>query len=233
MGTPNGIPRTEAEFNNYVNIAIPYINTNKARLATTPAATTALTTVTALLTTAGTGWNSIYPQSLNPATSTASIRATKNSLHDQIKGYLRVIFDDIPKSVFTQVDRDTLNLPLPSDTRTPSAIPAERPIISVTQRDHLAVTLAMVDAAHPQSLAKPADADAIELEGAFLPAGSSVPASFPQDSDFRHLTTTGRSTYTRSYTQEQLRGTEYLRARYLNSRKEAGGWSEIITVIVS
>ena len=233
MGTQSRIPRTDAEFYNYINIVIPYLNANKARLATTPAATAALTSVTALLSTAVTGWNAVYPQTQNQATATASLRSSKNLLNDQITAQLRTIFDDIPRSVLTQVDRDTLNMPLPSTTRTAAPIPAEKPSIAIGLREHLSVTLTIVDSSHPQAAGKPADADAIEIDGAFLPASATAPAGFPQEADFRHLTTTGRSTYTRTYAQDQMRGTEYLRARYLNRRNEPGGWSEIVQVVVS
>lgn len=233
MGTNKRIPTTDAEFNNYINLTIPYINTNKARLATTPTAVAALTSATALLTTAGTGWNAIYPLTQNPATATVSIRSSKNILHDQISAQLRIIFDDIPRSLLTQVDRDTLNIPLPNNTRTAAAVPSEKPSITIALREHLSITLNVVDSSHPQSLAKPADADAIEIESVFVAVTAATSGSVPQEADYRHLTTSGRCTVVRTYSQDQLRGTEYLRARYLNSRKEPGGWSEVISVVVS
>lgn len=233
MATEGIFPRTDADLNNYFSIAIPYLTTNKARLVTTPAATAAFTTVTGLYSTPATGWTTIYPLTQNAASATATARSIKNTLREQIKSNLRLVYNDIPKSILTQTDRDTLNLSLASSTRTAASIPAEQPSINITLREHLAITLTIVDEAHPQSLAKPADADAIEIEGAFLPASATPPAGFPHESDFRHLATTGRSSYTRAYEQEQVKGIEYLRARYLNSRKEPGGWSEIVQVVVS
>lgn len=233
MSTDGCFPRADAELNNYFSIAIPYLTANKARLVTTPAATAALTNVTVLYSTPVTGWTTLYPLTQNAALATGTARTSKNLLRDQIKAALRQIYDDIPKSIFTQADRDTLNLPQPNNSRTPASIPAEQPSINITLREHLAITLTIVDEAHPQTLAKPADADAIEIEGAFLPVTATAPAGFPQETDFRHLSTTGRSSYTRTYAQDQLRGTEYIRARYLNSRKEPGRWSEIVQVVVS
>jgi len=71
------------------------------------------------------------------------------------------------------------------------------------------------------------------LEAAFLPEGSKTTDGFPQESDFHHLATIGKSYYKRTYTADQLKGTEYIKACYLSSRNEPGGWSEIITVVVA
>lgn len=148
----------------------------------------------------------------------------------QLETGLRAIFDDIPKSVLTQVDRDTLNIPLPSATRTSAPKPTAIPAITVSSRAHLSVVLAIVDAAHPQSISKPEGVDSIQLEGAFVAPGIE---KVPADSDFRNIDTTGKANYTRIYTTDQLASTEYIRARYLNSKGEAGNWSEWIAVIVS
>jgi hypothetical protein len=105
MGNQSRIPVKDADFNNYINIAIPYLSTNKTRLALTTASQANVTSVSALLITAATGWNSVYPQSQNPATATSSIIAGKTTIRTQIEILIRAIFADIPKSVLTQVDR--------------------------------------------------------------------------------------------------------------------------------
>ena len=233
MPSKNRFPKTDAEFSLYIGIAIPYLNANKARLLVTTTANAQLTAVTTLYSAASTGWTTVYLLSQNSSTATGSITATKTALRAQITSALRIIYDDIPRSLLTQVDRDTLHLAAPSSSHTAASVPQEVPVINVSQRSHLSVTLTIVDQSRAHSLAKPKGVGAIQIEGAFLPHTQSVSQDFPQDSDFRHLATSGRSSFTRAYVHEQLRGTEYFRARYLNSRNEPGGWSEIIQVVVS
>lgn len=230
MSSQHRFPAKDADFNNYINIGIPYLVANKARLVITTGAQAILTTVTNQLSAAVTGWNIIYPQSQNPAIATASIIANKSALRPQIEANLRAIFDDIPKSVLTQVDRDTLNLPLPAGTHTPSPVPTAVPSITVSSRGHLSVTLAIVDSAHPQSAAKPDGVESIQLEGAFVAAGSTAK---PTDADFRNIDIASKTSYIRNYTSDQLASTEYIRARYLNSRGEVGNWSEWLAVVVA
>jgi hypothetical protein len=235
MPNQKRFPAADSDFNTYANNANTYLNVagNKSRLVLTSAATTALTTLNSLITTATTGWNAIFPQSQNPATDTTTITAAKNTLRDSIETQLRIIFADIPNSVLTQTDRDTLNLTQHSDTHTPVPKPQNAPVIVVTGRDHLSVTLNITDPAHPQVQAKPDGVSEIEIQSAFLAPGATPAAGFPNETDFRHLALSGRASFERDYTQDQLKGTDYIRARYISTRKEPGAWSEIISVVVS
>jgi len=231
MSNQTRFPGKDADFNNYVNIAIPYLTTNEARLLVTAASQEVLTTVNTVLTNATTGWNTVYQQSQNPAVATSTTTAVKNYLRSSIETSLRIIFSDIPESVLTQADRDTLNLPLSSGTHTPSPVPVSQPLVSISNRTFLSVTLVIVDSGHPQNGGKPTGVSSIQIEGAFFAAGSTP--KIPTDADFRNIATTGKTSYMRSYASDQLAGTEYIRARYLNSRGEPGNWGETITVIVA
>ena len=233
MPNQSRFPRTDADFSNFINIVFPYLNANKARLVTTPTATNNLSLATSLLTNPTSGWNYTYQLCLNPVTATTTVTANKNTLRTQFETWLRSIYDDIPKSVLTQTDRDTLNIPLRTDSRTPATVPTAIPSISISSRAHLSATFTIVDSAHPQLKGKPDGVELIEIESAFLPAGTTPPAGFPQDSDFRFVATSGKTNYTHNYTSDQLKGTEYVKVRYFNSRNDACGWSEIITVVVS
>lgn len=233
MKNQTRIPVKDADFNNYINLAIPYLNANKTKLAITTTAQANLTLATALLTTASTGWNSIYSQSINPLLSTSIIVETKMSVRLQIETLLRAIYDDIPKSVLTAADRATFNIPAPVETRTAAQKPTSVPILSISERGHLTVTISILDAINFQTISNVPDAALIELESAFIADGKTVPVGFPSDEDFRHLATLGKSLFQRDYTDKQLKGTEFLKARYLSSRKESGGWSEVFTVVVA
>ena len=233
MGSQDRIPTKDADFNNYVNIVIPYLNNNKARLVITTSAQTNLTSVTALLSTAVTGWNSVYLQNLNGTSDSTTVAANKKLLRKQLTTGLRSIYADIPRSVLTQADRDTLNINLPAEKHSSAVKPTSVPSITVSGRGHLSANISILDVEGSRAVTKVEDAEMIELEAAFLAPGATPAAGFPTDKDFHHAATLGRSTTTRSYTSDQLRGVEYLKARYLNSRKEPGGWSEVVSIVVS
>jgi len=233
MAAQTKLFKKDADFNNQANIDLVYLTANKARLVFTALAVANLTQLNTLISTAGTGWNSIYQQSQNAAVCTASIINTKNLLRAQIEALLRAIFADIPKSVLTQIDRDTLDLPLPSDTRTAASKPSQTPSLSINGRAYLSVTINAIDTDFPKSLAKPAGVDTVQFEAAFYPKGTSPTANLPEDLEYRHLATIGKGSLSRTYTTDQLQGTEYVRARYLNSSKEPGNWSQPLSIIIS
>jgi hypothetical protein len=223
----------DAAFSVQANTMLTYLTANKARLVITTAANANLTLLTTLITAPATGWNTIFPLSQNPATATSTIIANKVTLRDQIEPTFRALFADIPRSVLTGTDRDTLHIPLPSTARIPAAKPQEIPSLIVSERGHLTVVLNIVDSSKTSSNAKPAGVDAIEIESVFIPANSENANKLPSENDFRHLVTLGRGVYERHYTNDQLRGIEFLRGRYVNTRKEPGNWSEWISIIVS
>jgi hypothetical protein len=235
MTTQKRFPNKDADFNLFINIVLNYLNlaSNKTRLILTETAQAALTTANSLITTVETGWNSVFPASQNPATDTTATTKAKNTLRGKIEDQFRIIFADIPQSVLTQTDRDTFNMETHSETHTLTPKLQNEPIVAIIERKHLSVTLNITDPAHPGVQAKPDGVSAIEIQSAFLPAGVTSIDGFPKETDFRHLDLSGRSNYDRLYNQDQLKGTDYLRARYISTRKEPGDWSEIVSVVVS
>jgi hypothetical protein len=237
MATKGVFPSTDSEFSIDINNIITYLNVpaNKSRLVITTAAQANLATVTTLVTTAGTGWNTVYAQSINPSANTTTITQTKNSQRAQIERLLRSIYDDIPQSVLTQTDRDTLHIALRDKTATPVPVPPNEPVIAIKGRGHLYINFNITDPSRPQTQAKPEGVDTIEIQSAFLPINTpkDQAENFPAESDFRHLESTGKFLYKRVYEMSHLAGTDFLRARYVNTRKQPGPWSEIISVVVS
>ena len=233
MTTQSRIPVKDADFSIYINISIPYVTASKTRLVLTPTAQAALTALETKLNAADSGWNSVYPLCCNSATVTTTLVATKKSLRTQIETLLRAVYADIPQSLLTQTDRDTLNINTVSGSHTQAMVPVSVPSLTVSGRGHLCVTLTILDVERSQPITNVPDAVMVEIESAFLPNGVSQAAGFPQDGDFHFLANSGRSTYKRGYDNSQIKGTEYFKARYLNSRNETGNWSEIIAVTVA
>lgn len=233
MSNQTRFPKRDADFNMYIASVIGYLNTHKSRLVITPTALSKLTELNTLFSGTDKSWNSIYITSQNPVLATKTTIAHKTELRSQLESALRILFDDIPKSYLNPNDRSTLNIPLPATKHSRAKNPDTIPYLSIKNRGHLTIDLRISDVSNLKSLSKPFGIETIEIEGAFLPNTTNPPTDFPQETDFRHIASVGRATYQRNYSANQLKGTEYLRARYLNTRKIAGGWSEIISVVVA
>jgi hypothetical protein len=233
MPNQRRFPTKDADFNVAASIIITYLNANKARLVLTPAAIAALASVNIYYSTSPTSWLIVYPLSQNVSAGTSSYVSEKDTDRQQIETGLTTIYGDIPQSTLTQVDRDTLNLPIPSGTRTPAPVPTGEPIPSVESHGTLLINIFFTDKDTKVSKSKPTDVDAVEVEGAFLANGVTAPTGFPQDADYRHLGTVGTMKYERIYTKDQIKGSEFIRARYLNTRKESGNWGSSLEVVVS
>lgn len=114
-------PSKEGEFNTYVNVAVPYLVDNKVRLMISEPNQEAI----------GTGlstWNEIFPLSQNVNTRTKTIVENKDASKSVLMQALRTTFADIPQSVLTAEDRNTLNLEARSTSRTPAPVPSTRPV---------------------------------------------------------------------------------------------------------
>jgi len=97
-------PQKDAEFNNYVNDAIPRMASEQARLNID---VDMLNDIQALYTT----WQTKYPASQNPSTATSVIIAEKNDLRKDMQTLMRDIYDDMPDSALNETDRQVFNLP--------------------------------------------------------------------------------------------------------------------------
>ncbi len=98
-----------AEVNTYFTTAVPYLDTHKTRL---NVSTANMDAVNALYSdsSGGTGWIEVYPLTTNRATSTGALRDRRNTLLKEIKALLKAIYGDVPESVLTDVDRNTLRI---------------------------------------------------------------------------------------------------------------------------
>jgi hypothetical protein len=220
-------PGTDPEFNTFINISIPYLNVagNKARLVLTPTATAKLTELSSLLNTGGTGWNAIFPQSQNPALRTSSITQSKNSLRLQIEASIRTIYDDIPKSLLTQADRDTLRIAQQGTGGAPAPVPTSRPVAQVDTSQRLQHTISFVDSETPTSRAKPEGVRGCQI---WYKVGSTV-------GDPRELTfaaTDTRSPYVLTFDGADAGKMVYYWLRWENTRGEIGPWSDVISATI-
>jgi hypothetical protein len=117
-------PDKDADFNDYFGIVYAYL-IEPANLARFLISATNLANLNAFKT----QWDILYPQSQSTNTATKTIIDNKNILRGDIEELLRDIYGDIPESVLTTGDRNTLNLkertpgsPRPAITTKPNVI---------------------------------------------------------------------------------------------------------------
>jgi hypothetical protein len=230
MTTSKNYNLTDAEFNGKINTDVNYLNAtaNKNRLILTPAASSALTVATAQLAI----WNSNYLQIFNNSISSDTVRSNLRNSQTQLKTSMRIIFDDIPNSVLTQADRNTLKLFVKADSRTPADVPQSIPFITITEHKHLKLVVFVGDTKAPNRRAKPDDANGIEIEVAFYDSTIPLPTGTPPDKNFNHVVSSGKTKIEIPFASEQVKGVAFIRARYINTRKEPGEWSEVVSSII-
>lgn len=227
MATKGLFPDADADFNVHINNCITYLNVaaNKSRLVFTPTATANLTSATSFLSTATTGWNTVFPQSQNPAVRTKTITDNKNVLRDQIITNLRAVYDDIPKSILTQTDRDTLRLTVQSTSGTSTPTPTSRPVGQVDTSQRLQHTISFVDADTPTSRAKPEGVRGCQI---WYKIGS--PAADQRELTFAATDT--RSPYVLTFEGADAGKMVYYWLRWENTRGETGPWSDVVSATI-
>ena len=170
-------PNKDADFNDYVAIAIPHLLTNAAHFNLSPETLVILTDLKQ-------AWDLKYPLSQNPDLVTKSITDEKTALRATIEARLRAIYDDLPKSVLTTADRNTLNIPA-RDT-TPTARPAisTTPVTSIKAKEGRKIEVTCHPEGDSNRPSRHKDSDAIEYRYTLaLAAPAKDPNSSSADSN--------------------------------------------------
>lgn len=213
------IPSKDADFNDYVVNAVPYLNANKTRLGVSTANMTELQSLF-------TQWNTVYPKSQNRDLRTRAITAQKKQLRLQMSALLRKIYRDIPQSALTVSDRETLGLKLRDIEPTPVAIVAYAPTIALDTMRHLLHTLRIADPTNPLTRAMPKGHKA-EVQWFVGNAGLSTDKITFDRSD-----TATRFLFKVAFGADDVGKTAYYRACYRNTRGQRGPWSAVISAVV-
>ncbi|MEC4049152.1 hypothetical protein OX284_006900 [Flavobacterium sp. SUN046] len=217
MPNSKPFPSKEADLNTYFQLAIAYLILNSTRLLITANNQADLT---ALLTT----WNIVFPESQNKNTRTKSIVENKDATRENIINLLRTVYADIPASVLTIEDRNTLNITKKDATRTPSPVPTSKPICQVDTSRRLEHTISHTD--EDGSQGKPAG-----VRGCQIWFKIGAPAIDPVE--LTYLTTDTASPYTHRFAGEFAGKNVYYWLRWENTRGEVGPWSDVVIATVT
>lgn len=117
-------PTKDADFDDYYQRTVIYLNNNKVRLKISADNITSLNNYSR-------SWSIIYPQSQNPDERTTAITNKKTAMRKDIETLLRKIYNDIPKSLLTADDRAALNLKARDTEPTPAPVPTTIPLVEL------------------------------------------------------------------------------------------------------
>jgi hypothetical protein len=108
MGGEKVYPTVKEEFHGYIVLVFPYIDSNQTRLGVSAGNFALLKAAVGDATTADSYIHIYNRWNDEMGGRTKTVIKMLDAKEDEIKSILSVIYDDIPASVWTQVDRDTL-----------------------------------------------------------------------------------------------------------------------------
>jgi hypothetical protein len=226
---PNGpFPSKNADFHDYVDTVVPYLNANAARLGVSATNAALLNT---LYDNAGVpqnnlGWVQLWGLHINDDIGTKTVTALVALRRSELEGQLRTIYDDIPKSALTANDRTTLNKSKRDSEPTNINPVGYSPVLSVAKIEVHTHTLRISDPENPTTRAMPYG-NRVEITHFVGEKGLSGDAIAFADSK-----TIGRFLVRFIYTEADQGKTAYYRARYYTKRG-VGAWGSILSVIVA
>jgi len=222
MASSGPFPNPQGKFDSYVNIAIPYLNTNKTRLKVSA-------TPIGKLLTLHTQWKDIYPKSRNGNTRTVTIIGKKNTLRKEITALLRQVYSDIPDSTLTTSDRSTLTLKARKKKNAARPAIKERLHLSLRVEDGSVIKITCRRPTDEDRPSRHKHSDAIEIKWALGAEGPTSPGDCPNTEIFTR-------SINRFRLSQSLAGQRFwCFARWKNIRDDnkSGTWSRRKTAIIS
>ena len=214
----NGVfPSKETDLNIYFNVVVPYLLENRIRLLISQANQD-------LIELKLEAWNEIFPQSQNDNTKTKTIIQIKDGAKEELMTALRAVYADIPASIWTLEDRNTLNVHERSTTRTPAPVPITVPIGQVNTSRRLEHTISFTN--EDGSSAKP-----FGVHGCQIWYKIGTPAVDPSELSFMFTDTA--SPHIHQFSGEHVGKNVYYWLRWENTRGETGPWSDVVMATIT
>ena len=210
-------PSKEADLNSYFQIAVPYLLENRTRLLISQANQD-------LIDLKLVAWNEIFPQSQNSNTKTKTIIQIKDGAKEELMTALRAVYADIPASIWTLEDRNTLNMPERSTSKTPAPVPTTVPIGQVNTSRRLEHTISFTN--EDGSSAKP-----FGVHGCQIWYKIGTPAVDPSELSFMFTDTA--SPHIHQFSGEHVGKNVYYWLRWENTRGETGPWSDVVMATIT
>lgn len=210
-------PRKDAEFNSYINSAIPYLFTHRTRLQVNA---TNINILNAKLA----DWNVLFPKTQDKNQRTTALTEEKNNLREEIEDLLRAMLNDIPESILTEADRNTLNLPERDRVPTDTEVSDNPPDLDLKE------TGVGFQKIHAQNFEDP-DFDGIPDGVSHIRTtwhiGDNPPANPGDFSETKDFTT---AIFNINFLPEDAGKMVHIAGRYIGNRGQEGPWSKVVVV---
>ena len=211
-------PENESLLNIYFQVVVVYIGLNFARLLITLPNKKLLDDAYAL-------WVVDYPLAVTKTTSTTTAVALKDKDEAKMKTILRNIFGDIPDSILTQTDRDTLNIPIMGGAHPHIPMVKSTPNGRPNTSARLHHVLSILDSASGK-YAQPHGVSACEV---WQKKGGDAPVDA---SELSYIGSTASGVFATDFAGEDAGLMVYYWLRWVNSRNEKGNWGHMFSATV-
>jgi hypothetical protein len=174
-----------------------------------------------------TGWNTAYAKAKNLRTrSTADVQDKNDARAVYEKALRGFIAEHLAfNSKVTDGDRERLQIRVHTGARTPVGIPGTFPVGSIDASTNQRHKISVVDS-ETKKKGKPAGVHGFEI---WRKVGGDPPTD---DKDYTYVVTDTRSPHTIEYGLADIGKKVYYRFRWVNSKGQAGPWSNLVSAIV-
>jgi len=213
-------PRSNADYNGYVETAVPHIAANAAQLKIPAATINELNTIFG-------NWVPAYSDAAAKGTRSSAIIRKRKDLRAQLTGKLSEIYKDIPQSALTTDNRLVLHLKERDRVRTRARIMSDAPWLSVSVNAYSGHLVYLRNSATPESKQIPA--------GQFVLLLYYIGEARLKQADivFNHVKIITRHVSVIHHDITLAGKTAYYKCCYVNRRGECGPWSEGKSAIVA
>jgi hypothetical protein len=214
------IPRTEADFNTWVNVLIAYMVTNSGKFNFPP---DALTKLQLLLAT----WNTKYATATTPKTRTKTTVQEKDQARKELESFVRQTVREYLTNnhLVTDADRNNMGLPIYKTTRTHIPASTGYPDYWVDSSIIRRLAINFRDK-NSKTKGKPAGMHGVEIRWAIL---DTPPATIEE---LLHSGFDTRTPFVINFDENQRGKAVYFCLGWENNTGEKGPWSEIIKAII-
>ena len=215
------IPIADSAFKDWVKIFAEYINVNFVTLGLTVDQNTALQTFSA-------AWEAAYDAHVAEQATASSITQQKDAARKDLKKYARELTNLMQSSsATTNEQKAALQITIPKTTKTPSPVPATRPVGIVDNSNRLEHKIKFFDEETPNSIKKPEGVRACEI-------WHKIDGPPPVDeSEVTYVASDTRTPYIVHYDGADAGKMAHYMLRWINTRNEHGPWSETVSVTIS
>ena len=215
------IPDADPAFNNWVKVYAMYININYLALGLTIEQNNALQDFF-------TAWTTAYDEHLAEQATASSLKEEKDIARKNLEEYARELTKHMQSSsATTNEQKAALQITIPKTTKTPSPVPATRPLGIVDNSNRLEHKIKFFDEETPNSIKKPEGVRACEI-------WHKIDGPPPVDeSEVTYVASDSRTPYIVHYDGGDAGKMAHYMLRWINTRDEHGPWSETISATIS